>query len=160
MSMRHEPRCQHNILIHVEGDDLDEDISNRARAVTPEPSSCRGVLLVDRLRPGRGRQDLAAEVAQRRRGGRLPLLGALLLRDELLRRRGAKALPKGLKCQETMASPDFCAQYKTKLDIVGLGGQLRRWILWCRGLSALELLCSTALASRKTWGHLVVAGTL
>lgn len=42
--------------------------------------------------------------------------------------------------EETAASPDFCAQYKTKLDIVGLG------------LTALELLCSTALASRKTWG--------
>lgn len=42
--------------------------------------------------------------------------------------------------EETAASPDFCSQYKTKLDIVGLG------------LTALELLCSTALASKETWG--------
>lgn len=27
-----------------------------------------------------------------------------------------------LRPQETAASPDFCSQYKTKLDIVGLGG--------------------------------------
>ncbi|CAJ1425470.1 unnamed protein product [Effrenium voratum] len=42
--------------------------------------------------------------------------------------------------EETAANQDFCSQYKTKLDIVGLG------------LTALELLCSTCLSSRKTWG--------
>jgi len=43
--------------------------------------------------------------------------------------------------EETAASKDLCAQYKTKLDVVGLG------------LTALEMLCSTALASRQSWGR-------
>ncbi|CAE8595526.1 unnamed protein product, partial [Polarella glacialis] len=42
--------------------------------------------------------------------------------------------------EETATNRDFASQYKTKLDVVGLG------------LTALELLCSTALASRQTWG--------
>jgi len=41
---------------------------------------------------------------------------------------------------ETTAHKDFCNQYKTRLDITGLG------------LAALEILCSTALASSYTWG--------
>lgn len=36
--------------------------------------------------------------------------------------------------------PDFCNQYQTRLDVVGLG------------LSALELLCATAVASDDRWG--------
>jgi len=42
--------------------------------------------------------------------------------------------------EEIAAKKDFCNQYKSKLDVVGLG------------LTALEMLCSTALASRSTWG--------
>lgn len=42
--------------------------------------------------------------------------------------------------EETITYPDFCNQYKTRLDIVGLG------------LTALELLCATALSSRDSWG--------
>lgn len=41
---------------------------------------------------------------------------------------------------ETAAHRDYCNQYKTRLDITGLG------------LAALEILCSTALASSYTWG--------
>jgi len=41
---------------------------------------------------------------------------------------------------ETASHQDFCNQYKTRLDIVGLG------------LTALELLCATALSSSYTWG--------
>jgi len=41
---------------------------------------------------------------------------------------------------ETAAHRGFCNQYKTRLDITGLG------------LAALEILCSTALASSYTWG--------
>eukprot|EP00933_Yihiella_yeosuensis_P039630 TRINITY_DN33717_c0_g1_i1.p1 TRINITY_DN33717_c0_g1~~TRINITY_DN33717_c0_g1_i1.p1 ORF type:complete len:889 (-),score=158.22 TRINITY_DN33717_c0_g1_i1:105-2687(-) len=42
--------------------------------------------------------------------------------------------------EDTAARKDFCNQYKTKLDVVGLG------------LTALELICGTALASRASWG--------
>lgn len=42
--------------------------------------------------------------------------------------------------EETLAHKDFCSQYKTRLDIVGLG------------LTALELLCATAVASSDAWG--------
>jgi len=42
--------------------------------------------------------------------------------------------------EETASQKDLCSQYRTKLDIVGLG------------LTALELLCSSTLASRETWG--------
>jgi serine/threonine protein kinase len=42
--------------------------------------------------------------------------------------------------EETRMKQDFCTQYKTKLDVVGLG------------LTALEMLCSTALSSRSSWG--------
>ncbi|CAE7775974.1 unnamed protein product [Symbiodinium sp. CCMP2592] len=42
--------------------------------------------------------------------------------------------------EETSAKRELCSQYKTKLDVVGLG------------LTALELLCSSALASRESWG--------
>ncbi|CAE7349346.1 unnamed protein product [Symbiodinium natans] len=41
--------------------------------------------------------------------------------------------------EETAAKKDLCAQYRTKLDVVGLG------------LTALELLCSSVLASRESW---------
>lgn len=43
--------------------------------------------------------------------------------------------------EDTAAKKEFCSQYKTKLDITGLG------------LTALEMLCSTALASRPSWGQ-------
>lgn len=43
--------------------------------------------------------------------------------------------------EDTAAKKEFCSQYKTKLDITGLG------------LTALEMLCSTALASRQSWGQ-------
>eukprot|EP00435_Cladocopium_sp_Y103_P034049 s1660_g8.t1 len=56
-----------------------------------------------------------------------------------VQRAGWMRLPR-IQMHSTAASPDFCSQYKTKLDIVGLG------------LTALELLCSTALASKETWG--------
>lgn len=42
--------------------------------------------------------------------------------------------------EETRMKQDYCTQYKTKLDVVGLG------------LTALEMLCSTALSSRSSWG--------
>lgn len=41
---------------------------------------------------------------------------------------------------EMVMHKDFCNQYKTRLDIVGLG------------LTAIEILCSTALSSSFTWG--------
>lgn len=41
---------------------------------------------------------------------------------------------------ETAGHRDFCHQYKTRLDIVGLG------------LTAIELLCATAVASSDAWG--------
>eukprot|EP00929_Paragymnodinium_shiwhaense_P058057 TRINITY_DN29083_c0_g1_i1.p1 TRINITY_DN29083_c0_g1~~TRINITY_DN29083_c0_g1_i1.p1 ORF type:complete len:867 (+),score=148.17 TRINITY_DN29083_c0_g1_i1:87-2687(+) len=41
---------------------------------------------------------------------------------------------------ETASRKDFCKQYQTKLDIVGLG------------LTALELLCATVLATAQSWG--------
>lgn len=43
--------------------------------------------------------------------------------------------------EDTAAKKEFCNQYKTKLDMTGLG------------LTALEMLCSTALASRPSWGQ-------
>uniref|UniRef100_A0A7S0A4E1 Protein kinase domain-containing protein n=1 Tax=Pyrodinium bahamense TaxID=73915 RepID=A0A7S0A4E1_9DINO len=42
--------------------------------------------------------------------------------------------------EEMTAHQDLCNQYKTRLDIVGLG------------LTALEILCATALASSYAWG--------
>jgi len=42
--------------------------------------------------------------------------------------------------EEVAAHQDMCSQYKMRLDIVGLG------------LTALEVLCATALASSHTWG--------
>lgn len=49
---------------------------------------------------------------------------------------------------EEMANrQDLCNQYKTKLDVVGLA------------LTALEVLCSTALASSHTWGPEVLRGS-
>ena len=77
--------------------------------------------------------------------------------------------------QETSAKRELCSQYKTKLDVVGLGtGPLHTLftyyslfvtiLLLCtvhcnasnnsKGLTALELLCSSALASRESWGRL------
>jgi len=42
---------------------------------------------------------------------------------------------------ETTARKDFCKQYKTRLDVAGLG------------LTALEILCSTVLSTRHAWGE-------
>jgi len=42
--------------------------------------------------------------------------------------------------QEMQSNSNMCEQYKTRLDVAGLG------------LTALELLCSTALASSWNWG--------
>eukprot|EP00928_Gymnodinium_smaydae_P043448 TRINITY_DN29101_c0_g2_i1.p1 TRINITY_DN29101_c0_g2~~TRINITY_DN29101_c0_g2_i1.p1 ORF type:complete len:743 (+),score=69.80 TRINITY_DN29101_c0_g2_i1:33-2261(+) len=43
--------------------------------------------------------------------------------------------------EETIKKEAFCKQYKTRLDVVGLG------------LTALEILCATALATSSSWGE-------
>jgi len=48
---------------------------------------------------------------------------------------------------ETSTRKDLCNQYQTRLDIVGLG------------LTALEVLCSSALAARHTWGDEALRGS-